>query len=102
VTRDELLAWLDQRVGVFVTASTNLGPYGATAPLLETSGNLRRTAVPGGGAHYILGDATLDVSKLDDAQVAAAEAFQGDWDGVDIPLDANVLLVISDRLVEPS
>jgi hypothetical protein len=49
-----------------------------------------------------VGDATLNVSEPNDAQVDGAQAFQGDWDGVDIPLSANVILVISDRLVAPS
>jgi hypothetical protein len=101
MTRDDLLAWLDERVGVSVIARTNLGP-GVTATLLETHGQLQREAVPGGGAHYLVGDATLDVSKLDDAQVDGTEAFEGPWEGLVIPLAANVSFVVSDRAYEPA
>jgi hypothetical protein len=99
VTRDEVLAWLDDHAGDPFSVSTEIAPGGVKALFLWTSGVLAKDAVHKG--FYTVGDATIDVGALDDARIeGATPGWHHAQENLRIPLAGDVSIVIEDGIIE--
>ena len=105
MTRDELLAWLNDRAGLDVRVETDVGT-GGSASLISIGGVLNPSL--GRAGIYTVGasgdealDAILDVSQLTDGQVeqTKSELHGGRWT-LAIPLGGDVTLLVIESLIE--
>ena len=106
MTRDELLAWLDDRTGLDVRVETDVDTGGGSASVISIGGVLNQS-LGRAGIHTVGAsgdsalDAILDVSQLTDGQVeqAKAELRGGRWT-LAIPLGGDVTLLVIEGLIE--
>jgi|SRR6185437_14298936 hypothetical protein len=99
MTRDELVAWFDRRIGPnedTVTIFAQCSHDGQTARVLAAPGFVNRGT---SDAAFLIGSATFDVSALDDAQIEAIEGSP-EANGFVIPLAENASLWVRDNANE--
>jgi hypothetical protein len=99
MTRDELLAWVDGHAGDPFTISVEIASSGAQARILSSSGTLEED--PRDPGAYRVGEMSLDVSTLDDAQIGGATpGSHHAQENLRIPLATNVSILLEDGIIE--